>query len=81
FLNNDDDGEALEYLFQVSRKAGAELTVLRSKDVIKAMEDFGRNNYITHIIMGASPDEEVQGNKNITLNLKSRLSGVEFIIL
>ncbi len=81
FLNNDDDGEALEYLFQVSRKAGAELTVLRSKDVIKAMEDFGRNNDITNIIMGASPDEEVQGNKNITLNLKSRLPDVEFIIL
>ncbi len=81
FLNNDDDGEALEYLFQVSRKAGADLTVLRSKDVIKAMEDFGRNYDITHIIMGASPNEGTQENKNIALNLQDILSDAEFIIL
>lgn len=81
FLNNDDDGEALEYLFQVSRKAGAELTVLRSKDVVKAMEDFGRKNNITHVIMGSSPNEDTSENKNIALNLRNRLSDVEFIIL
>lgn len=81
FLNNDDDGEALEYLFQASRKAGAELTVLRSRNLVKAMEDFARKNNITHIVMGASPDEEIQKEKNITLNLKNLLPEVEFIIL
>ncbi len=81
FLNNEDDGEALEYLFQVSRKAGADLTVLRSKDVIKAMTNFGKEHNITHTILGASPDEDIQENKNIALKLKQKLPDVEFIIL
>ncbi|KKH61955.1 universal stress protein UspA, partial [Methanosarcina mazei] len=55
FLNNSSDGEALEYLFGVSKKVGADLTVIRSKDVIKAIADFAEKNNITHIVMGASP--------------------------
>ncbi|WP_077368027.1 universal stress protein UspA [Anaerosalibacter sp. Marseille-P3206] len=81
FLNNDSDGEALEYLFNVSKKVGADLTVLRSKDVINAMEEFAKKNDITHILMGASPDADIMENQNITLRLKKNLSKVEFIIL
>lgn len=81
FLNNEDDGEALEYLFRVSRKAGADLTVLRSKDVVKAMENFGKEQEITHIIMGASPEMDAQDNKSIAFRLKKMLPEVEFVIL
>lgn len=81
FLNNDSDGEALEYLFNVSKKAGADLTVLRSKDVINTMYEFAKKNKITHILMGASPDEDKIENQNITLKLKKLLPNVEFIIL
>jgi len=81
FLNNDSDGEALEYLFNVSKKVGADLTVLRSKDVTNAMEEFAKKNDITHILMGASPDVDVKENQNITLKLKKTLPKVEFIIL
>ena len=81
FLNNDSDGEALEYLFNVSKKVGADLTVLRSKDVINAMEEFAKKNDITHILMGASPDADGIENQNITLKLKKALPNIEFIIL
>lgn len=81
FLNNSDDGEALEYLFNVSKKVGADLTVLRSKDVTKAMADFANKNEITHILMGASPDGNGIENHNIALKLKKMLPFVEFIIV
>ena len=81
FLNNSDDGEALEYLFNVSKKAGADLTVLRSKDVTKAMADFANKNEITHILMGVSPDGNGIENHDLALKLKKMLPFVEFIIV
>lgn len=37
FLGNPDEGEALDYLFQISKEAGAEMTVLRSEDVVDTL--------------------------------------------
>lgn len=81
FLNNNSDGEALEYLFNVSKKVGADLTVIRSKDVIKAIADFAEKNNITHIIMGASPDGENTECPSIVLNLRKLIPGSEFLIV
>lgn len=81
FLDNNSDGEALEYLFNVSKKVGANLTVLRSKDVVKAIEDFAVKNKITHILMGASPDVDGGGSQNLTFKLNKMLPEVEFVIL
>lgn len=81
FLNNSSDGEALEYLFNVSKKVGADLTVLRSKDVVKAMADFARKHNITNIIMGASPDGEDLKDHKIAMKLKQMLPFVDFTIV
>ena len=81
FLNNSSDGEALEYLFGVSKKVGADLTVIRSKDVIKAISNFAVKNNITHIVMGASPNGEDMGSHSIALKLKKILTDSEFIIV
>lgn len=81
FLHNSNDGEALEYLFEASKKVGADLTVIRSKDIIKAISDFATKNNITHIIMGASPSGEDIENNSITLLLKTMLPKAKFIII
>ncbi|WIV10636.1 universal stress protein UspA [Proteiniborus sp. MB09-C3] len=81
FLYNSNDGEALEYLFEVSKKVGADLTVIRSKDVIKAISDFALKNDITHIIMGSSPNGEEIENNSIGLVLKKMLPKARFIII
>ncbi|MTI66664.1 MAG: universal stress protein UspA [Firmicutes bacterium] len=81
FLYNSNDGEALEYLFDVSKKVGADLTVTRSKDVIKAIEEFAREKNITNIIMGASPDGQELENHNIALKIKKALPNVDFTII
>ncbi|WP_069649256.1 universal stress protein [Caloranaerobacter ferrireducens] len=81
FLNNSSDGEALEYLFNVSKKVGADLTVLRSKDVVKAMADFAKKHNITNIIMGASPDSDDLKDHKIAMKLKQMLPFVDFTIV
>lgn len=78
FLTDVDDGEALEYLFEVSKKAGADLTVLRSKNVLKTMIDFAKNHNITHIVMGNSPKNEGFNTYNIGSKLEEALPHVEF---
>ena len=81
FLDNIDDGEALEYLFGVSKKVGADLTVLRSKDIMKTMIDFAKDNDITHIIMGTPPNNRDSEGPNIVLKLQKALPNTEFILL
>lgn len=81
FLQYSNDGEALEYLFQVSKKVGADLTVLRSKNILKTMIDFAKANNITHIVMGNSPDNKNINDINIGLKLQKALPDVDFIKL
>ena len=81
FLESINDGEALEYLFGVSKKVGADLTVLRSKDVIKTIIDFAQNNNITHMVMGTAPDKKGTGNSDFGLILQNNLSNIEFTFL
>lgn len=81
FLDNTNDGESLEYLFNVSKKVGADLTVLRSKDVMETIVDFAKDNEITHIVIGARPENDSIYNLGFGLQLKESLPGIEFIIL
>lgn len=81
FLYNLNDGEALEYLFEVSKKVGAELTVIRSKDKIKAISDFALKHNITHIIMGSPPNGQNIENNSITLALEKLLPHAKFKIV
>lgn len=80
FLEYANDGDALEYLFRVSKKAGADLTVLRSNNVIETMIDFAKDNNITHIVLGATP-ESSKKSSNVALKLQESLPNVEFIII
>ncbi len=81
FLDNTNDGESLEYLFNVSKKVGADLTVLRSKDVMETIVDFAKDNEITHIVIGARPENDSIYNLGFGLQLQESLPGIEFIIL
>ena len=81
FLEYANDGEALEYLFNVSKKVGADLTVLRSKDVLKAILDFAKSNHITHIVMGTPQNKGLGEKVGIGLQLQNNLPDVKFITL
>lgn len=57
FLDNAKEGEALEYLFDISKSVGANLYVLKSDNIVKTISDFARENNVTDIIMGESPED------------------------
>lgn len=70
FLDSNNDGEALEYLFDVSKRAGANLTVLRSKDVIQTIIDFAKENDITHMVMGLAPNTDSKPDRGFGFHLR-----------
>lgn len=56
FLGNDKEGEALEYLFGITKSIGANLTVLRADSVSETLVDFAVSNKIDTVFMGESAD-------------------------
>lgn len=56
FLGDNEENRALEFLYEKSREAGAELTVLKSDDVIGTLDRIAGENHITKVVCG-SPGE------------------------
>lgn len=63
FLGNSQEGEALEYLYEKALEYGANLTVVRSNDVLETLSDLVKKNKITHVIVGESGEAEIKSNK------------------
>lgn len=77
-LYNFSDGDALEYLFRITKKIGAELTVKRSKDVIKTIVDYADEMNITHIVLGSSREKDP--SNNFVIKLQKRLPDRTFVL-
>ncbi|MDF2654640.1 MAG: universal stress protein UspA [Bacillota bacterium] len=73
FLGNSKEGEALEYLYEKALEYGANLTVVRSNDVLETLDDLIKKNNITHVILGESG--EAQTRSNMVEKLRERVSG------
>jgi K+-sensing histidine kinase KdpD len=57
FLGDSEENRALEFLYEKAREAGAELTVLKSDDVIGTLAGLVKDNEVTKVIVGASGDK------------------------
>ncbi len=80
FLGNNKESVALEYLYEKALEFGANLTVVRSNDVISTLADLIHKNKITHVVAGASGD--AQSNSNMMTKLQDSISqSVELIIV
>lgn len=77
YLGNPNENEALEYLFRVSKEVGAEMNVLRTKNVIKTLVDFAKKQKITTMILGPAPETEPS---NIVNELQHLLPSIQFIV-
>lgn len=77
YLGNPNEAEALEYLFRVSKEAGAEMNVLRTKDVLKTLVNFAKEQRITTLILGPTPEGE---SNNLLRELHHLLPSVEFVV-
>lgn len=79
FLDNAKEGEALEYLFGISKSIGANLSVLKSDEIVKTIADFAKEHQIGLIILGQSPNDHKENN--FYNELKSKLNNVEIKII
>ncbi len=77
-LYNLSDGDAIEYLFEITKEVGASLVVKRSKDVIQTIADFALEKEITHVVIGSSNVQD--SSKSFLGKLKRKLFGVEIIM-
>jgi len=79
FLNNVQEGEALEYLFGISKSVGANLYVLKSDNIVGTIADFARKNSITSIFMGESPNDHKENR--FYKELKTLLPDIEINVV
>ncbi len=70
FLDNYSDGEALEYLFGITKVMGAELIVKRSKNILATLVTFAKENEINTVVMGESPDQKNPFEEKLRKKLK-----------
>lgn len=75
FLDNESEGEALEYLFGVSKRYGADMTLLRARDVLASLIEHARERKATTLVVGA-PDTTGFVNR-----LADALPGVEIEVM
>ncbi len=79
FLGNSKENEALEYLYEKAMEYGANLTVIKSNDVLKTLGDLTSKNKITHIIVGESGESE--SKSNVVKQLENTLKGKTEIVV
>lgn len=78
-LDNTKEGEALEYLFGISKAAGANLSVLKSDEIGATIAHYAMDNKIDCIVMGDSPSDHIE-NK-FANELKKMLNNIEIRVI
>ncbi len=58
FLGNPSEGEAIDYLYNISKDAGAQMTVLRAENLEGAICTFAKENHIGMVVLGSPKDGE-----------------------
>ena len=79
-LGGKDDGEALNYLYRISREYGAEMDVLRAKDkdITETVAAYARSNGAGCIVLGSGGERR---GDDFSTKLRARLPGVDVEIV
>ncbi len=80
FLEYASDAQALEYLFEVSKEVGADLTVKRSKHMLDDLVAYAKDQGVTHVVLGASPAGQKQ-ESSFAMKLQGRMPEVNIIVM
>lgn len=80
FLGNTKEGEALEFLYEKAKEAGAVLTVVKSADVIDTLSELAQKNQMDFVVAGESGEKEAA--QGFLAKLKKHLPGrAELVIV
>lgn len=74
---NDDPG-ALEYLYEIAREYGAEMSVIRADNVVDTIAEVACKNHVACIVMGMGGP---RGSHNYAEALRARLPQVTVIVI
>jgi len=76
-MGSFSEAEALEYLFKVSSARGADMTVVRSDEVVKTVEKHARRIGASLIVLGAPRG----GGRDMTAEMRRHMPDMEFHIV
>ena len=71
------EGEALEYLFAISKEFGADMTLLRDDNILGALVNHARKIGATHVVMGVSGQ---RGESDFSYALHAALPHVQVFV-
>lgn len=73
FLGDSEEGRALEFLFEKAHEVGAELTVLKSDDVVRTLIKIMEDRNIDKVIIGETKEQHKE--KGFMERLKRAVPG------
>lgn len=77
FMDDKNEGEALEHLFATAKKYHAQMTVLKSADVLQTLADYANENDMDCVVIGKSP---TNGEDSFLFRLQQHLRRADLII-
>jgi K+-sensing histidine kinase KdpD len=79
-LGGKDDGEALNYLYRISREYGAEMDVLRAKDkdITETVAAYAKTHGVACIVLGSGGEHRAG---DISAKLRAKLPGVDIEVV
>lgn len=78
-LGSSEEGEALDYLYGKAIDYGANLTVLRSNNILDTLVDLVDKNQITHVVLGQAG--QVKNEKGLITKFGEKISGQAELII
>lgn len=76
-MGSASEAEALEYLFKVSSERGADMTVIRSDEVVRTVEKHAKKINASLIVLGAPR----HGSRDLTADMRAHMPDAEFHIV
>ena len=71
-LGSSEEGEALDYLYGKAIEYGANLTVVRSNNILETLVELVDKNQITHVVLGQSG--QVKNEVNLITKFGEKIS-------
>lgn len=79
-LGGSTQSDALNYLYQLSSQAGAEMTVLRAPDPLERLIQYAKEVNAAHMVLGAGSDRGPD-HRDVAGMLRVRLPQVEIHVV
>ncbi len=81
FLGKSSEGDALEYLYQKALEHDANLTVVRSNNVVQTLIDTAEKNEVTTVVIGETKNYKNSANMVDVVKDKLRSKDIELIVV